>query len=154
MTPAFPTIIRALCESWPPQMLTSDGRDRITVLRLLGIQAVVALLLGLAGYGDSPETAFSLWVGGSIGVAANGWMALVMFRPRAASSPEGLLVSLYVGEIGKFLFVMAFFAIAFKKLSLLSEPYNAFAMFLAFLLVQAVIWLWPVYEKHYLGSEK
>jgi len=122
----------------------SDGQDRTTVFRLLGVQVVAALLLTLAGYGVSSEMGTSFLVGGGVAVAANGWMALVIFRPRAASSPQSLLASLYVGEVGKFLFVMAFFAMAFKKLSLLEEPRNALAMFLAFLLVQALIWLWPL----------
>jgi len=145
MTLSFPTIIRALCESGP-LIPMSDGQDRITVLRLLGVQVVATVLLALAGYGVSSEMGASLLVGGGVAVTANSWMALVVFRPRAASSPQSLLVSLYVGEVGKFLFVMAFFAIAFKKLSLLGEPHHALAMFLAFLLVQALVWLWPLVE--------
>lgn len=125
-------------------MHTSDGQDCIKVLQLLGVQVGLTFLITLMGYGAGPETATSLLVGGGVAVVANAWMALVVFRPRAASSPQSLLISLYVGEAGKLLFVMAFFAIAFKKLRLLGEPNNALAMFLAFLLVQAVIWLWPL----------
>lgn len=125
-------------------MLTSDGRDSARVLRLLGLQVVVTLLLGFIGCGFNPELGVSLLVGGGVATTANSWMALVIFRRRAASSPGSLLMSLYVGEIGKFLFVVAFFAIAFKKLALLGQPGNALAMFLAFLLVQAVIWFWPL----------
>jgi F0F1-type ATP synthase assembly protein I len=125
-------------------MLKSDGEDRITILRLLGLQLIVALLLGSAVFVFSVEAALSCWVGGAIAIVANGWMALVVFRPRAASSPQSLLISLYVGEMGKLLFVMAFFALAFKELSLLREPRNALVMFVAFLLVQAAMWLWPL----------
>lgn len=125
-------------------MLMSDGQDRITVFYLVGFQTALAFLLGLAGCVFSTDMAISLWVGGGIAVAANGWMALVMFRPQTANSTQSLLMGLYVGEVGKFLFVMAFFAIAFKKLDLLGVPRNALAMFLAFLLVQAVMWLWPL----------
>jgi ATP synthase protein I len=122
----------------------SDGQDRTTVLRLLGVQVVATLLLALVGYSVRLEMGASFLVGGGAAMAANSWMALVIFRPRAASSPRSLLISLYVGEAGKLLFVMAFFAIAFKKLDLLGEPRNALAMFLAFLLVQAIMWLWPL----------
>lgn len=143
MTSTFPTIIRALCELGPLTLM-NGGQDGVMALRLLVVQAALTFFLGIGAYGYNPELATAVWVGGGVATAANGWMTLVMFRRRAARSPESLLLSLYVGEIGKFLFVMAFFAIAFKKLSLLAEPGNALGMFIAFLLVQAVIWLWPV----------
>jgi len=128
-------------------MLKSDGRDSITVLRLIGVQALATLLLGWLASGIKPEAAIACWVGGGIATAANSWMALVLFRPRAASSPESLLLSLYVGEVGKFLFVMAFFAIAFKRLAVLQLPANAMFMLMAFAAIQVLHWLWPLIEQ-------
>ena len=115
-----------------------------TVLRILVLQVLVTVVLTLVcSITSDPGKALSALVGGCIASLGSGWMVLVVFRRQRDPSPERLISSLYIGEIGKFLFVMAFFALAFKKLAPLARPENALVMFLAFLLVQAVIWLWP-----------
>lgn len=121
-------------------------RDRQTVLRILGLQGLVLLALVVPAYWLERAAGVSVLAGGAIALAVNSWMAWMVFRPRAGSSPQGLVSSLYGGELVKYLFVMAFFALAFKKLAALREPHNALLMIVAFLLVQAVIWLWPWVE--------
>lgn len=113
------------------------------MLRLLGFQVVLVVAAGLLGLMADTAAAISLALGGSIGLLGNSWMALVMFRP--ASAPEQLIRGLYIGEAAKFLFVMAFFAIAFKTVGILAEPRNAMLLFASFVVNQMTVWLWPVF---------
>lgn len=123
----------------------SNRQDRLTVLRLLGFQAVLVATAGLLGLMIDTAAALSLILGGGIGLLGNSWMALVVFRPASTPTPERLVWGLYVGEAAKFLFVMAFFAIAFKTTGMLAEPRNAMLLFASFVVNQMTVWLWPVF---------
>lgn len=123
----------------------SDKQDRLTVLGLLGFQALLIALTGVSGLLVDNQASFSIVLGGVISLAGNCWMALVIFRPAADSTPQRLIWGLYVGEAGKFLFIMAFFAIAFKKVGALAEPRNAMLLFASFVANQMIVWLWPVF---------
>lgn len=123
----------------------SNKRDRLAVVRLLGFQAALVAAAGLLGLVIDTPAALSLILGGGIGLLGNSWMALVVFRPASAPAPERLVWGLYVGEAAKFLFVMAFFAIAFKAVGILAEPRNAMLLFVSFVVNQMTVWLWPVF---------
>jgi F0F1-type ATP synthase assembly protein I len=122
-----------------------DTQDRLTVLWLLGLQVLLIVLAGASGLLVDDEASLSILLGGAIGFAGNCWMALVIFRPVTGSTPQRLVWGLYVGEAGKFLFIMAFFAIAFRKVGALAEPRNAMLLFASFVANQMIVWLWPVF---------
>ena len=122
-------------------------QEKAKVLRLLFLQALLTLMMTAVGWYYDPEFAVAMLTGGLIGFLASLWMAVVLLRPSAVETPGRLLGALYVGEIGKYLFVMAFFAIAFKKIAIVREPHNALLMMGAFTATQLVIWLWPLLTK-------
>jgi len=132
---------------------TENSRDRKSAYRLLGVQLMITAFFSVFGYFFSPMAGASFFIGGAIGLIANSWLAFVIFRPRAASSPEKLLKSLYLGEVGKFLFVMALFAIAFRAAPILGQPENALIMLLAFAATQVLHWLWPLMTKKEIKPE-
>lgn len=113
-------------------------------LRLLLLQALLIIIMAATACVISKDFAWSVLVGGGIGFLATTWMILVLLRRSAAQTPDKLLGALYIGELGKYLFVMAFFAIAFKKIVFVREPHNALLMIGTFAVTQLVIWLWPL----------
>jgi ATP synthase protein I len=128
-----------------PAIVQADmGRqERAKILRVLLLQGLLTVMMAVAGWCFGAKAAASLLTGGLIGLLTSIWMALVLLRP-SAGTPSGLVSAFYVGEIGKYLFVMAFFAIAFKKIVFVREPHNALLMLGAFAITQLVIWLWPL----------
>lgn len=129
----------------PANTQSETGRqEKAKILRLLLLQAALTVMMSAAGWYYDPEFAVAILTGGFIGFMASLWMAVALLRPSAAETPGKLLSALYVGELGKYLFVMAFFAIAFKKIAIVREPHNALLMIGAFTVTQLVIWLWPL----------
>jgi ATP synthase protein I len=120
-----------------------DLRDRKNAFLLVAAQCAVSVALALCGWLYSADAAISLLTGGMICTVGSAWMAFVGFRKSATRPAKEILVSFYIGEIGKFLFVMILFIVAFRKLPLLRAPDNALMFFLAFILVQMVMWFAP-----------
>jgi F0F1-type ATP synthase assembly protein I len=119
-------------------------QERKRVSRLFLLQVFLAAVMVTASCWVSKSAVVSVLVGSLIGLSTSVWMALVLLRPAASETPGKLLGALYIGELGKYLFVMAFFAIAFKKIVLVRDPHNALWMIGAFAITQLVIWLWPL----------
>ncbi len=120
-----------------------DKRDRRYAFLLVGTQGLVTIVISVLGWIHSRDAAISLLIGGGICTLGSGWLAFVGFRPSATRPAKEILASFYLGEIGKFLLVMILFILAFKKVAILKEPHNALLMFLAFIVVQSVVWLAP-----------
>jgi len=124
-------------------LIDIDRRDRANAFRLVGFQTASAMIVAAAGLVVQPHIALSLAIGGMIGVAGSTWLTFVAFRPSGTRPAKEILVSFYLGEIGKFLIVMILFIVAFKQIAFLREAQNALMMFLAFFISQLVIVLAP-----------
>ncbi|MDO8344087.1 MAG: ATP synthase subunit I [Cellvibrio sp.] len=118
------------------------GRD--IALKVVITQFVVILMIGTAGLAINQQIAIALFTGGIICVTANLWLALVAFRPPLGASPQKILAAFYVGELGKFVITALLFLLAFKQIALLKHAPYAATMILAYVLVQAIAWLYPL----------
>ncbi|EIK46477.1 hypothetical protein O59_000498 [Cellvibrio sp. BR] len=118
------------------------GRD--AALRTIAIQLVVSVMIGLAGLAINNPIAIALFTGGIICVIANLWLALVAFRPPLGAPTQKILAAFYVGELGKFVITALLFLLAFKQIALLKHAPYAATMILAYVLVQAIAWLYPL----------
>lgn len=113
-------------------------------LKIVIAQFVVTVVIGAAGLVINQQIAIALFTGGIICVAANLWLALVAFRPPLGASPQKILAAFYVGELGKFVITALLFLLAFKQIALLIHAPYAATMILAYVLVQAIAWLYPL----------
>jgi len=120
-------------------LIDIDRRDRAKAFYLVGFQAMSVIAISMVGLIFAQQIAVSLLIGGMIGVAGSAWLAFIAFRPSGTRSAKEILVSFYLGEIGKFLIVMILFIVAFKLLALLRESRNALMLFLGFFSSQLVI---------------
>ena len=107
--------------------------------QLLATLAISALALAI-----NNQIAISLFAGGIICVTANLWLALVTFRPSLGASPQKILAAFYVGELGKFVITGLLFLLAFKQTALFQHATYAATMIMAYVLVQAIAWLYPL----------
>lgn len=118
------------------------GRDfalQTVTAQLLATLAISSLALAI-----NTQVAISLFAGGIICVTANLWLALVAFRPALGAPTQKILAAFYVGELGKFVITALLFLLAFKKIALLTHAPYAATMILAYVLVQAIAWLYPL----------
>lgn len=77
---------------------------------------------------------YSGLLGGFISAVANSFFASQAFRFGGASNAKKIVQSFLTGEIGKFIIVIALFALSFGLITAL----NAYAMMFAFVAVQIV----------------
>jgi len=119
-------------------------KGRGFALQTVMTQFVVTLVIGAAGLAMNQHIAIALFTGGIICVIANLWLALVAFRPALGAPPQKILTAFYVGELGKFVITALLFLLAFKQIALLKNASYAAAMILAYVLVQAIAWLYPL----------
>jgi len=119
-------------------------KGRGFALQTVAAQLLATLALGAMALAINTQIAISLFAGGIICVTANLWLALVAFRPPLGAPTQKILAAFYVGELGKFVITALLFLLAFKQIALLkSAPYAA-TMILAYVLVQAIAWLYPL----------
>lgn len=123
-------------------------KGRGFALQAVITQFVVTLVIGTAGLAINQQIAIALFTGGIICVTANLWLALVAFRPPLGAPPQKILAAFYVGELGKFVITALLFLLAFKQIALLKNAPYAAAMILAYVLVQAIAWLYPLVSSH------
>jgi ATP synthase protein I len=113
-------------------------------LQTIAAQFLATLLISALALAINIQAAISLFAGGIICVTANVWLALVAFRPVLGAPTQKILAAFYVGELGKFVITAVLFLLAFKQIALLkSAPYAA-TMILAYVMVQAIAWLYPL----------
>jgi len=116
-----------------------DGRAY--ALRAPALQLLITLLIAAAGALFQHQVAISLLIGGLIGVAANTWLALVVFRPALGQPPHKMLLAFYLGQASKWLVSLILLALAFSRIDWLREPTYAALMLLAYVMTQLVAWL-------------
>jgi ATP synthase protein I len=106
--------------------------------RLLWLQtgvAVLAAIVGLAFWGRN--VAISALVGGLIGVIANLYLTFRGLQP--ASTPQGALGRLYVGQFVKMVVSLALLYLAATRLPRVSVP----ALLTGFIATLVVVWFAP-----------
>jgi len=119
-------------------------KGRGFALQTVAAQLLTTLAISNVALAINTQVAISLFAGGIICVTANLWLALVAFRPPLGAPTQKILAAFYVGELGKFVITALLFLLAFKQIALLkSAPYAA-TMILAYVLVQAIAWLYPL----------
>ncbi len=119
-------------------------KGRGFALQTVAAQLLATLTLSALALAINNQIAISLFAGGIICVTANLWLALVAFRPALGAPPQKILAAFYVGELGKFVITALLFLLAFKKIALLTHAPYAATMILAYVLVQAIAWLYPL----------
>jgi ATP synthase protein I len=137
----------------PPKMRAKSGMSRYIKGRGFALQTVTVQLLttgviSALGLAISKQIAMSLFAGGIICATANLWLALVAFRPPLGAPTQKILAAFYVGELGKFVITALLFLLAFKQIVFLKNTIYAAAMILAYVLVQAIAWLYPLVRSH------
>ncbi len=123
-------------------------KGRGFALQTVAAQLLATLAISALGFAISKQIGFSLFAGGIICVTANLWLALVAFRPALGAPTQKILTAFYVGELGKFVITALLFLLAFKKIAFLKHAPYAATMILAYVLVQAIAWLYPLVRSH------
>jgi ATP synthase protein I len=122
-------------------------KGRGYALQIVASQFLLALVLGITGLAFNFQVAISLLLGGMICVSANLWLALVAFRPALGEAPQKILAAFYVGEFGKFIITALLFLLAFSSVGFLKTPSNAALTILAYVITQAMTWVYPLLRK-------
>ena len=122
------------------------GRD--LALQTVAAQLALTLVAAATALVISQLIAFSIFIGGIIGVIANLWLALVAFSPKLGEPPQKMLSAFYTGELGKFLITALMFLLAFKQIGFLKEAAYAAIMILAYVMIQVVAWIYPLVHRH------
>lgn len=119
-------------------------------LALVLLQAgAVGLATGVAALLDAGAVPAAL-TGGLIGLAANGYFALVSLRPlSAAGAARGPAVArnFYMAAAGKYLIVIVGLVGAFAQIPSLHDQHHALALLAALFLVQSAYWATPLLVK-------
>jgi ATP synthase protein I len=121
-----------------------EPKGRAFALQIVAAQVVVSCLGSLVGLAFSIQVAIVILLGGMICSLANLWLAIVAFRPALGKSPGEMLAAFYVGEIGKFVVTALLFLIVFTQFSLFKQPIYALLIFIAYALVQSMVWVYPL----------
>lgn len=110
-------------------------------LRAPALQLLLTLLISAIGALFHYQVAISLLIGGLIGVVANTWLALVVFRPALGQGQHQMLLAFYLGQAGKLLISLSLLAAAWFWISWLKEPAKAALMLLAYTATQLLAWV-------------
>lgn len=124
-------------------------KGRGFALQTVAVQLLATLAISGVALAVDNKIAISLFAGGITGVAANLWLALVVFRPRLGAPPQKMLAAFYSGEFGKFVITALMFLLAFKLIGFLKEAAYAATMILAYVMVQVVAWIYPLVRRNY-----
>ena len=111
------------------------------VKRLLVCQIALTLLLAFANWLlFGVKSGCSSILGGMIIIIPNAYFAWRVFRYQGAKSARKIVNGLYKGEAIKFLLTLVLFAMVFILFKV-----EALALFVTFIMVQAVIWFAPLF---------
>lgn len=121
-----------------------DVNPLAAISRILIAQLSAGLLVGGVGLAVAGRTAaLSAVLGGLICVIPNAFMALRMIAGGAGHDPRRMLRASYVGAAGKLALTAALFAAVF----VLVRPLAAGWLFGAFVLTQAIVWIFLVTDR-------
>lgn len=129
------------------EFVNLEPRGRTLAFHIVAAQVVVTGVFSLFGLVLSSQIAFAILLGGMICSLANLWLAVAVFRPVLGVSPRRILMSFYVGEIGKILIAAALFLAVFKKFPLFEQPLNAAILLAVFALMQSMMWIYPLLQQ-------
>lgn len=119
-------------------------KSRVFALQILVAQTVLILVISASALSISYPIAISIFLGGVINLTANAWFTLVAFRHQLGASPQKVLAGFYTAELGKFFITALLFFFAFKQIGFLKEPAYAMTLILAYVIVQAMAWIYPL----------
>ena len=111
-------------------------------VQLLKGQLMVAVIVSLLALIWGRKVAYSAGLGALIALVASAYFAWEAFRFGGAISSGRILGGFYRGIIGKFVLVI----IGFALVQHLSVPVSMGALFVGFVLVQAVVWIAPLWS--------
>lgn len=118
--------------------------QRPKVLRVVGLQAIVTLLVAVGCYlMTDPVAAYSALLGGVVCFLPNLYFAWESFRHQGAQAAKQIVRSFYKAEAVKFGLTAVLFALVF----ILVRPLNPISFFLTYAVVQVVHWLAPLVIK-------
>lgn len=118
--------------------------QRPKVLRVIGLQAIVTLLVAVGCYlMTDPVAAYSALLGGVVCFLPNLYFAWESFRHQGAQAAKQIVRSFYKAEAVKFGLTAVLFALVFA----LVRPLNPIYFFLTYVVVQVVHWLSPLVIK-------
>lgn len=107
---------------------------QLPVFKVLVIQALVAIGLALAFLLKDLNASFCALLGGLIALLPNIYFALKTFRYFGAQSAMAITLSLWTGEMGKYVLTAALFVLVFLAV----KPINLVALFLSYFIVLIV----------------
>lgn len=108
---------------------------QLPIFKVLVVQAVVALALALAFLLIKGLNAgFCAFLGGLIAILPNLYFALKTFRYFGAQSAVAVTLSLWTGEMGKYILTAALFVLVFLAI----KPLDITALFISYFLVLIV----------------
>lgn len=122
-------------------------KGRQFALHIVLAQLCLTLILSTAGLAVNNQIAISLLCGGIISTAANGWLALMAFHSPLGVPAHKILASFYVGELGKFFITAVLLLVAFTQVDLLKETTYAAVMLLGYVIIQTVVWIYPLVRR-------
>lgn len=104
------------------------------ILKIYGIQCAALLLIGVGLIAVDWTTAYSAFLGGLISIGPNTYFACSAFRYSGAGAADHVARSIYRGEVIKFVFSAALFALIFATV----RPLAAGTLFTAFILTTVI----------------
>ncbi len=119
--------------------MQKNPQQRLLVRRLMLAQLLVVVGLPVICLTVDTVTAYSALIGALTCFVPNLYFVYRTFKYRGARSAKKILRSFYAGESIKLLLTAVFFGLTFA----LVQPVNVLAVFIGFILVQAVSWLTP-----------
>lgn len=113
------------------------------VFKSLLLQLSVCVFVTAGGLLIDHQLAASVLVGGAIAFLTNSWFVFIAFRSRPGDSAQKILVSFYLGSLGKFFITAGLCVLAFREIEILKNTINAAAMLLAYITIQISSWCYP-----------
>ena len=111
------------------------NKDKITVFRILIVEAVIAASIALLLYlSVDVVTAYSAILGGTVFIVPNCLFAGIVFWQSSSETAKQAISQVYVGEAIKILATIILFAACF----ILVRPVNVLAMFGTYILMMLI----------------
>ncbi|NKB46472.1 MAG: hypothetical protein GKR77_01650 [Legionellales bacterium] len=107
------------------------------ITRIVVIQgATIAWIAALVGWLQSPTVAYSLGIGGLIGIVPNLLAALIMFWHQGSQYTKQIITAFYLGEMLKWVITAGLFGAVFLWLTI-----TPWAVLIGFIVAQMAFWL-------------
>lgn len=114
-----------------------------SIVRLLKAQVAVAIVLPSLALLFSGELAWSIWIGATINLIAQGIFAWFAFRHRGARSAALIAQAFARGESIKMVLIAVLLAVALSQIESILPLWVLFGL----LAVQSVFWFFPLIDR-------